>query len=92
MIDNAEARQFIEEEFERWRSLRESGVARELEQASFVTAWARVAWHAEAQNDLMGKQMAKLQLRIGRQRTANRNMLRRLRELEAENERLRGDG
>lgn len=71
-----------EQEFERWRKLRDPQLKRE----SFVTAWAKVAWLAEGRMHAMGRDLAKLQYRIGRQRKANRELrnVLRLREEELE--------
>ncbi len=56
------------DEFEKWRNTREP----ELRKESFVTAWAKVAYLAEAREQAMGRTLSLLQDRIGRQRAANR--------------------
>jgi hypothetical protein len=71
-----------EQEFERWHELRKDPLKRELADASFVDAWAKVAWLAEGRMLAMGRELAKAQARIGRQRKANRELLVRYRQME----------
>lgn len=75
---------FAEREFQRWRE----GKRRDLERESFATAWAKVAWLAEGRVLAMGRELAKVQARIGRQRKANRELVRALEGREREVERL----
>jgi hypothetical protein len=88
---DGEARErLVAEEFERWKKARWSPSESERQDAHryFVNAWAMVAWLAEARRDAMGRELAKLQARIHRQRVANREVVRGLLEAEADNGRL----
>jgi hypothetical protein len=76
-----------EQEFERWRDSKHRNLERE--QGDFVTAWAKVAWLANAHRAMMGREIAKLQSRIHRQRVANRENLSALEASEQENRELR---
>ena len=71
---------FAQKEFEKWRASKERDMEREAQRDLFVNAWAKVAWLAEGRTIAMGRELAKLQHRIGRQRKANREQLRALRE------------
>lgn len=67
---------FAEREFQRWREAKVKRLEREKD--SFVTAWAKVAWLAEGRMVAMGRELAKAQTRIGRQRKANRELVKQL--------------
>ncbi len=69
---------FAQREFEKWRVQKE----RQLRNETFTNAWAKVAWLAEGRTLAIGRELAKAQARIGRQRRANRELLLKLRELE----------
>lgn len=75
---------FAEREFEKWKVEKD----RRLKAESFATAWAKVAWLAEGRESAMGRQLNKLQQRIGRQRKANREQNKRYQELEGRVEHL----
>lgn len=74
-----ERRESVEREFERYRTLREQWMRKE----SVSTHWAKHAWLADAKRDEMGRELAKAQARIGRQRKANREQHRALMASEA---------
>lgn len=84
---------FAEREFERWKGIREHHMEREmkreLENKSFVNAWAKVAWLAEGKMLALGREVDKLQRRIARQRRANREQLRQLQDERTRVEELR---
>jgi hypothetical protein len=61
---------FVREQFRIWRE--SSGVLRN--RGAFVDAWAARAWAYELARERMGRELDKLQRRIGRQREANRKM------------------
>ncbi len=71
--------QEVRDGFEEWRNAREP----ELRRETFVDAWAKVAYLAEAREREMGQALGKLQARIGRQRAANRRQHQALREARA---------
>jgi hypothetical protein len=74
----AEQPNFAEREFEKWRATGE----RHMKDETFVDAWAKVAWLAEGRMIAMGRELARAQARIGRQRKANRELLVRYRQME----------
>ena len=84
-----EREEFVRREFEKWRDEKQRGL--EIAQRSFVNAWAGMSWLADSRREAMGRELAKAQARIGRQRKANREVLSRLSELEEENEKLKSD-
>lgn len=82
-----EARKMVEEDFERWREARHRGVEREARDQSLISAWAKVAWSEERRAKAIGRELAKLQARISRQRAANRALILALKEANADGDR-----
>jgi hypothetical protein len=78
---------FARREFERWQEARQARFKRDDEiqgrdeESYYVNAWAKVAWLAEGRELRMGRELEKLQQRIGRQRKTNRDQHRALRQL-----------
>lgn len=75
MASEQEVRESVQRAFEEWRGLKAEGVSWETRNDSFVDAWAKVAWLADSQRNAMGRELCKLQARVGRQRRANRENL-----------------
>lgn len=72
---------FAQREFEKWRAAKEHQLEREKEQHYLSNAWAKVVWLAEGRMLAMGRELAKAQQRIGRQRKANRKAKERIEHL-----------
>ena len=82
MSDIEQRRRMMREEFDKWHEERKRDLKMRTrtDENLFVNAWGMAAYYAEAQRDLMGRELNKLQQRVGRQRRANREQLRVLRE------------
>lgn len=87
-IEREILREEIIKNFDSWRKAREDAMNRgqsrwHLEgRDDFVQAWANIAYVAELERDKMGRELNKLQQRIGRQRKANRKLREKIEELE----------
>lgn len=73
---------FAETAFEEWREYRQKRFSRDekirqtyleaTDDKLFANAYARAAWMAEGREIAMGRELTKLQQRVGRQRNVNR--------------------
>ncbi|MEJ7871974.1 MAG: hypothetical protein WKF67_06920 [Rubrobacteraceae bacterium] len=78
---------FAERKFDKWKAQQEP----QLKKESHTIAWAKEAWLAEGRTPVMGRELDKLQKRIGRQWEANRNQNHALKETLERIEELEND-